>query len=139
MIVQYIGLGLFGIYLLKATVSLFSPGAILYYIYLCVVYTAIGFALGFISKSPTAQGAISGFLTLPLQFLSGIYFPLFNLPWYINIFVYSNPLYYSANAMREYMGVANSTTPMLLNYLVPGIWLLVCTVFSLTRHLSEKG
>jgi len=139
MIVQYIGLGLFGIYLLKATVSLFSPGAILYYLYLCLVYTAIGFALGFISTSPTAQGAISGFLTLPLQFLSGIYFPLFNLPWYINIFVYSNPLYYSANAMREYMGVAHSTTPMFMNYLVPGIWLLICTVFSLTRRLSEKG
>ncbi|MFO7882004.1 MAG: ABC transporter permease [Kosmotogaceae bacterium] len=139
MFVQYIGLGLFGIYLLRATVSLFSTNAIIYYLYLCVVYTAIGFALGFISTSPVAQGAISGFLTLPLQFLSGIYFPLFNLPWYINVFVYSNPLYYSANALREYMGVAYSVTPMWSNYLVPGIWLAICTLFSLTRRLSERG
>ncbi|MFW6119491.1 MAG: ABC transporter permease [Petrotogales bacterium] len=139
MIVQYIGLGLFGIYVLKATVSLFAPDALIYYLYLCAVYTAIGFALGFISTSPAAQGAISGFLTLPLQFLSGIYFPLFNLPWYINVFVYSNPLYYSANAMREYMGVAYSVTPMWVNYLVPGIWLAISVLFSLTRRLSERG
>ncbi|TYB97343.1 MAG: ABC transporter permease [Kosmotoga sp.] len=139
MFVQYVGLGLFGIFILNATISLFSINAVIYYLYLCAVYTAIGFALGFISTSPAAQGAISGFLTLPLQFLSGIYFPLFNLPWYINVFVYSNPLYYSANAMREYMGVAYSTSPMWLNYLVPGIWLLISVVFSLTRRMSERG
>ncbi len=139
MIVQYAGLLLFAIFILGASVHIFSWQAFVYYLFSCVVYTAIGFALGFMASGTTAGGVISSGITLPLEFLSGIYFPLFNLPWYVNAFVYINPLWYSTNAMRQYMGVSVSTTPMWVNILVPGIWLMASVGFSLSKSVRERG
>lgn len=139
MILQYVGLLLFAILVLRASVNIFSWQAFVYYLFSCTVYTAIGFALGFMVSSTTAGGFLSSGITLPLEFLSGIYFPLFNLPWYINVFVYINPLWYSTNALRQYMGVSMSPIPMWMNILIPGIWLMASVEFSLLKSFKERG
>jgi len=138
MIIQYIGLALFSTFVLGAVIRAFSWQAFLYYLFSCAVYAAIGFVVGFIASGPTSVGAVSSLINLPLEFLAGIYFPLYNLPWYINIFVYINPLWYSTNALRQFLGVAMSTTPMWMNILVPGIWLIASIAFSSVRQNLEK-
>ncbi len=137
MLIQYIGLALFSIFILGAAIRIFSWQAFVYYLFSCAVYTSIGFVVGFIASGPTSVGAISSIINLPLEFLAGIYFPLYNLPWYINILVYINPLWYTTNALRQFFGVALSTTPMWLNILVPGIWLMLSVAFSSIRRSLE--
>jgi ABC-2 type transport system permease protein len=138
MILQYIGLALFAIFVMKARVDIFSFSAFLYYLFSCAVYTAIGFAVGVAVSSAVAVSALSSVINLPLEFLAGIYFPLFNLPWYIKAFVYMNPLWYATNAMREFLHVSESPSPMWMNIFIPGLWFIITMGFALTKRATER-
>ncbi len=138
MILQYAGLALFAFSVMKTQINLFSPSALIYYLFSCAVYTAIGFAVGYAVSGPVAVSALSSVVNLPLEFLAGIFFPLFNLSWYIQIFVYANPLWYATNAMRQFLGVSISPSPMWMNIFVPGLWLFASLSFSLVKSLNER-
>ncbi len=138
MIIQYIGLALFAVFVMQARIDIFSLGAFFYYLFSCAVYTAIGFAVGIAVSSAVAVSALSSVVNLPLEFLAGIYFPLFNLPWYIKIFVYANPLWYATNAMREFLRVSQSPSPMWMNFFVPALWFMISITFALTKRASER-
>lgn len=139
MIMQYIGLAFFAFFVMKARVDIFSLQAFLYYLFSCVVYTAIGFGVGVAVSSAIAVSALSSVINLPLEFLAGIYFPLFNLPWYVKIFVYVNPLWYATNAMREFLKVSQSPTPMWMNFFVLIVWFSVSMIFALLKRAAERA
>ncbi len=139
MLIQYFLLALLAICVLGSAIHVFSLKAILYYLFMCITYTLMGFDIGFLVSGPTAVGAFVSLINLPLEFLAGIYFPLFNLPWYVNIFVYTNPLWYSTNAMRELLGVGLSTTPMWMNIFVPSLWMLGSLTFLSTRRMWKRS
>ncbi|BBJ28265.1 ABC transporter permease [Athalassotoga saccharophila] len=139
MIIQYLGLAIFAVFVMEARVDIFSIQAFLYYLFSCAVYTAMGFAIGMAVSSAVAVSALSSVVNLPLEFLAGIYFPLFNLPWYIKIFVYANPLWYATNAMREFLRVSQSPTPMWMNFFVPAIWFGVSMTFALLKKSIERA
>ncbi len=139
MLIQYFLLAFLAIYVLNSSIHILSIEAILYYFFICVAYVLIGFDIGSLVSGPTAVGALTSFINLPLEFLAGIYFPLFSLPWYVNIFVYANPLWYSTNAMRQLMGVGLSATPMWMNILVPSLWMLASLIFLSTRRIWKRS
>jgi ABC-2 type transport system permease protein len=138
MIIQYFLLALLAVFVFNSGVHIFSSLAILYYLFTCMIYILIGFDVGFIASNPTAVSALTSLINLPLEFLAGIYFPLFNLPWYVNIFVWSNPLWYATNAMRQLLNVGLSTTPMWLNVFVPALWGMGSLVFLSTRKMWKR-
>ena len=138
MIIQYFLVALIAVFVFNSAVHIFSSFAILYYLFTCMVYILIGFDVGFIASSPTAVSALTTLINLPLEFLAGVYFPLFNLPWYVNIFVWSNPLWYATNAMRQLLNVGLSTTPLWLNVVVPALWGMGSLVFLSTRKMWKK-
>lgn len=138
MILQYLGLALFAIFIMKAKINIFSFDAFFYYLFSCAVYTAIGFVIGVSLSSAVAVSALSGVINLPLEFLAGIYFPLFNLPWAVKIFVYANPLWYATNALREFLGVSQSPSPMWMNIFVPFLWLVISIGFAVTKMATER-
>jgi len=138
MVIQYIGLAFFAVFVMRSRIDIFSLTAFFYYLFSCAVYTAIGFAVGVAVSSAVAVSALSSVVNLPLEFLAGIYFPLFNLPWYIKIFVYANPLWYATNAMRELLRVSQSQSPMWMNILIPGLWLMISMGFALTKRAAER-
>jgi ABC-2 type transport system permease protein len=138
MVIQYIGLALFAVFVMQASVDVFSLDAFFYYLFSCAVYTAIGFAVGVAVSSAVAVSALSSVINLPLEFLAGIYFPLFNLPWYLKIFVYANPLWYATNAMREFLRVSQSPSPMWMNIFIPGLWFIISMSFALTKRAAER-
>ncbi|MCL4407672.1 MAG: ABC transporter permease [Thermotogae bacterium] len=138
MVIQYIGLALFAVFVMQASVDVFSLDAFFYYLFSCAVYTAIGFAVGVAVSSAVAVSALSSVINLPLEFLAGIYFPLFNLPWYIKIFVYANPLWYAVNAMREFLRVSQSPSPMWMNIFIPALWFIISMSFALTKRAAER-
>ncbi len=139
MVVQYFLLTFLAIYVLNSAIHAFSFKAILYYLFMCMVYILMGFDIGFLVSGPTAVGAFTSSLSLPLEFLAGIYFPIFNLPWYVNIFVYANPLWYSTNAMRQLLGVGISVSPMWMNILVPSLWMFGSLAFLSTRRMWKRS
>ena len=139
MLIQYLLLAFLAIYVLNSNIHIFSMKAILYYLFICATYTLMGFDIGFLVSGPTAVGAFTSLINLPLEFLAGVYFPLFNLPWYVNIFVYANPLWYSTNALRQLLGVGLSTTPMWMNIFVPSLWMLGSLTFLSTRRMWKRS
>ncbi len=139
MLCQYIILGSVALLFFRSSIHLFSLEAVAYYLFTCIVYVLMGFVIAFFSSSVTAVTALTSVLNLPMEFLAGIYFPLFNLPWYIETLVKINPLWYATNAMRQLMGVGTSPTSWWWNILVPSTWGVLSLLFLSTRKIWKEG
>ena len=85
----------------------------------------IGLGIAIASKIESHEGfqMVMSFLTMPLVLLSGAFFPISNLPAWLKILVYLNPLTYGVEALR-YCLLGNSTIP---------IWqsIIVLVIFSM--------
>ncbi|VVB51475.1 ABC-2 type transporter [uncultured archaeon] len=73
----------------------------------------IGLGIAIASKIESHEGfqMVMSFLTMPLVLLSGAFFPISNLPAWLKILVYLNPLTYGVEALR-YCLLGNSTIPV---------------------------
>lgn len=79
----------------------------------------IGLGIAVASKIESHEGfqMVMSFLTMPLVLLSGAFFPISNLPRWLTILVYANPLTYGVEALR-YCLLGSSTVPISLSILV---------------------
>ncbi len=136
MMCQYFLVGSISI-ALGSCVHIFSLASIIYYIFICVVFTLIGLDIAFFSSTTTSVTALTSVVNLPMEFLAGVYFPLFNLPWYMNVLVKVNPLWYATNAMRQFMGVGLSPSSMSMNMLVPALWGGFSALFILAMNMLK--
>jgi len=73
----------------------------------------IGLGIAIASRIESHEGfqMVMSFLTMPLVLLSGAFFPISNLPAWLKILVYLNPLTYGVEALR-YCLLGNSTIPI---------------------------
>jgi len=79
----------------------------------------IGLGIALASKIESHEGfqMVMSFLTMPLVLLSGAFFPITNLPGWLKILVYANPLTYGVEALRWCL-LGNSTIPISLSVAV---------------------
>lgn len=100
--------------------------------------TFIGVGLIIASKMRDMQGfqLVVNFLVLPLVFLSGALFPLDNLPEFIRIVAFLNPITYGVDGMRAAL-IGVSTLPILYDFIALIIFSSI-TVF-LGAYFFEKG
>jgi ABC-2 type transport system permease protein len=79
----------------------------------------IGLGIAIASKIESHEGfqMVMSFLTMPLVLLSGAFFPIANLPDWLKILVYANPLTYGVEALRWCL-LGNSTIPMSISIIV---------------------
>jgi ABC-2 type transport system permease protein len=86
---------------------------------LLVSFTFIGLGLVFASRMKDIQGfgLVMNFIIFPLFFLSGAFYPLTNLPWFIRGLSYIDPLTYGIDGLRGVM-IRSQTHPVLTNVLV---------------------
>jgi len=86
---------------------------------LFIAVTFIGLGLIFASKMRDMQGfgLIMNFIMFPLLFLSGALFPLENLPGWIKIITYIDPLTYGVDGLRGAM-IGVSSMPIVINLIV---------------------
>jgi ABC-2 type transport system permease protein len=86
---------------------------------LLVSFTFIGLGLVFASRMKDIQGfgLVMNFIIFPLFFLSGAFYPLTNLPWFIRGLSYIDPLTYGIDGLRGVM-IRSQTHPVLMNVLV---------------------
>ena len=73
----------------------------------------IGLGIALASKIESHEGfqMVMSFLTMPLVLLSGAFFPIVNLPGWLKMLVYANPLTYGVEALRWCL-LGNSTIPI---------------------------
>lgn len=88
----------------------------------------IGLGIALASRIESHEGfqMVMSFLTMPLVLLSGAFFPISNLPAWLKVFVYANPLTYGVEALRFFL-LGSSTIPVSLSIAV-----LILFAFAMT-------
>ncbi len=82
-----------------------------------VAAVSIGLIMGSQMESPEGFQLVSSFVIFPMFFLSGAFFPIDGLPWYLSPFVQINPVTYSVDGIRAAM-IGHSTFPMEIDFVV---------------------
>jgi ABC-2 type transport system permease protein len=93
--------------------------ALAFMVLIGLAFTAMGIAIA--SRMEDMQGfqLIMNFVILPIFFLSGALFPIANLPSFLKVIVYINPLTYGIDGMR-YGLLGTSTFHPIVSFLVIG-------------------
>jgi len=124
--VPYIALGMLDapVIILFATAVFGVPlrGSLLLLLLLTFVFVcttvAVGTLISTISKTQQ-QAMLGGFIfLLPAVLFSGLMFPVENMPIYMRVFGYCNPLYYYNSAVRNIMLKGGDPSAVLVNVLI---------------------
>jgi ABC-2 type transport system permease protein len=76
------------------------PEAVLFMTLICVVFAALGTAIGSTLQNMQGFQLIMNFLVMPIFFLSGALFPLNNLPTALTVVTSLDPLTYGIDGLR---------------------------------------
>jgi len=84
-----------------------------------ISFTFIGLGLSIASMIKDMQGfgLIANFIMMPLFFLSGALYPLNNLPRWVRVLSYADPLTYGVDGLRGTL-IGVSTFPVLFDFLI---------------------
>lgn len=116
-----------------------APKLLLALIFMVLIaFTFIGFGLIFASKMKDMQGfgLIINFIIFPLFFLSGALYPLNNLPLFVRVLSYLDPLTYGIDGLRGTM-IDVAAHSLALNLLVMSAFALV--MLFLGAYFFEKS
>jgi ABC-2 type transport system permease protein len=95
-----------------------------------LAFMAIGFIIAGIAKTPESAAPIAGVLSFPMLFLGGVFFPIKNMPEYLQPIVKLLPISHLSTALRETMNVGATWTGLGMESAVLGGWLLVAFVIA---------
>jgi len=130
---QFVLLYLLGRYALGASVSFASPSAFLLLLLAAVTFLAFGFLIASLARTTQGGMAAANILNMPMMFLSGLFFPIAGLPFFLRLIVYANPLSYLAQGLRASLGIETSvfTPTQILG--VPLAWIALSVVIASIR------
>ncbi|WP_374723026.1 ABC transporter permease [Peribacillus tepidiphilus] len=89
-----------------------------------LAFMAIGFIIAGIAKTPESAAPIAGFLSFPMLFLGGVFFPIKNMPEFLQPIVHILPIAHLSHALRETMNVGASFMSLGTEALILGCWLV---------------
>ncbi|WML57430.1 ABC transporter permease [Neobacillus sp. PS2-9] len=89
-----------------------------------LAFMSLGFIIAGIAKNPESAGPIAGFVTFPMLFLGGVFFPISNMPDIIQPIVKVLPIAHLSSALRETMNLGTPFLQLGTDTLVLGCWLL---------------
>ncbi|MCF6411421.1 ABC transporter permease [Pseudalkalibacillus salsuginis] len=89
-----------------------------------LAFMAIGFIIAGIAKNPESAGPIAGFASFPMLFLGGVFFPISNMPDWIQPIVKILPIAHLSSALRETMNLGTSILQLGTETLILGAWLI---------------
>lgn len=121
--------------ILVLSVGIFLLGAqmngnwflLLFYLILGIlVFMSLGFLVANLAKTPEHASPIAGFISFPMFFLGGIFFPITNMPDFLQPVVAIIPISHLASVLREVMNVGASMTELLIPTTILVTWFLVC-------------
>lgn len=90
-----------------------------------LTFMSIGLIIASLAKTPESAGPIAGFLSFPLMFLGGVFFPISNMPTYLQPVVQALPIAHLSTAFREIMNAGTPLTELLPEMGWLCLWLVV--------------
>ena len=82
-----------------------------------VFFVSLGMLVGTVSKSVESAAVVGNLITFPMMFLSGTFFPVSQMPAYLQNLAHVLPLFYVIDGLNQVM-VYNNLGPMLVDALV---------------------
>lgn len=70
-----------------------------------LAFMSIGFIIAGLAKTPESAGPIAGFISFPLLFLGGIFFPIQSMPPVVQYIVKTLPITQLSTALRQLMNI----------------------------------
>lgn len=105
-------------------------------IFVCAT-VAVGILISTISKTQQ-QSMMGGFLFLfPAQLLSGLMFPIENMPSYMKVFAYINPLYYYNDLLRNIMLKGGDSILITKDISILAVMAIILTFISFSRFKTK--
>ncbi|UII56411.1 ABC transporter permease [Cytobacillus spongiae] len=99
--------------------------ALIFFIVLgTLAFMALGFIIAGIAKNPESAGPIAGFATFPMLFLGGVFFPISNMPDFIQPIVNVLPIAHLSSALRETMNLGTPFLELAPELLILTGWLV---------------
>ncbi|WP_221568363.1 ABC transporter permease [Alkalihalobacillus sp. TS-13] len=99
--------------------------AVIFFITLgTLAFMAVGFIIAGIAKNPESAGPIAGFASFPMLFLGGVFFPISNMPDWIQPIVKILPIAHLSSALRETMNIGTPILQLGIETLILGAWLI---------------
>lgn len=99
---------------------------VLFYIVLgTLVFMSIGFIIAGIAKTPESAGPIAGFISFPLMFLGNVFFPVREMPEFLQPIVSVLPIVPLSEALRGVMNTGAGVGSLWGETLLLAGWLLV--------------
>ncbi|MFX3674871.1 MAG: ABC transporter permease [Paenisporosarcina sp.] len=89
-----------------------------------LAFMAIGFIIAGIAKTPESAAPIAGFLSFPMLFLGGVFFPVRDMPDFLQPIINVIPISHLSHALRETMNVGTSFTGLSFDALILGCWII---------------
>ncbi|MFZ3590752.1 ABC transporter permease [Bacillus sp. DJP31] len=89
-----------------------------------LAFMSLGFIIAGIAKNPESAGPIAGFVTFPMLFLGGVFFPISNMPEFLQPFVKILPIAHLSSALRETMNIGTPFLALGFETLILSAWLI---------------
>jgi ABC-2 type transport system permease protein len=88
-------------------------------------FMSIGFIIAGLAKTPESAGPIAGFISFPLLFVGGIFFPIKDMPEFLQPIIHTLPIAQLTTALRQVMNVGADLTMLWPQLLYLGLWTVV--------------
>jgi len=95
-----------------------------------ILFISIGLAISGWSKTEDTAAPMANLVTLPMMFLSGVFFPVTSLPSWVKLFAQFLPLTFLSDALRQITLDGNNfidITPQLIGLLV---WIIITFIIA---------
>lgn len=115
----------------------FNGWSIFYVIFTIVTTLPLGFFIASFAKSADSGNAMANIFNFLFMFLGGLFFPITGVPFAIKAISYVLPTTYLGNGLRSAMGIMSSPTPAYLNILIPLVWAVVMSIYSVKTFKWE--
>ncbi|ANE46336.1 ABC transporter permease [Paenibacillus swuensis] len=93
-----------------------------------LAFMSIGFIIAGLAKTPESAGPIAGFISFPLIFLGGVFFPIKDMPEWLQGIVNLLPIAHLSTAMRQIMNVGAGFTEVWGELALLGGWTLAAFI-----------
>lgn len=108
-----------------------SWGTLLFFVVLgTLAFMSIGFIIAGLARTPESAGPIAGAVSFPMMFLGGVFFPIRDMPDWLQPVVNALPIAHLSTALREVMNVGASLMDVWQEAALLGAWLLVTFILA---------
>jgi ABC-2 type transport system permease protein len=95
-----------------------------------LAFMSIGFIVAGLAKTPESASPIAGFISFPMLFVGGVFFPIQNMPQFLQPVVKLLPIAHLTTALRQVMNVGADLSAVWSEAALLGGWVIVAFIIA---------